>query len=325
MSVLDDLVDLLFEKPRGAIVVCNIIDCLDEALVDTPFLRAFIGAAEAAFNQEKPKTTINVVGMLAKVARGELPVSVSGAPSIARNFLCRCSIAAAPLYDTCSCVLEVGRFKEDLVSDARVNERHGFFLSNPDPADPELRRAIESLNGRDDIFRTDAELGGGPVPLFWVCPTERLSPRTAAHRTGDEARDALGMIQHGSGVALIEIRSPANKLVSVKWARPTFADAGIHSRFRTVNDDRTNPSISGWGFTVDLARFAAGAPVLDGLPERVVEPLEFNRDLEAQFSFVGGTTLTRGLTAAKDDDEAFAQRVLRRRTVADLRNRLTAL
>lgn len=158
-----------------------------------------------------------------------------------------------------------------------------------------------------------------------MCPTDTLSLRIAKHLTGDGARDALGLIDRCTGVALIEIRFPANKLVSVKWARPTFADAGTHRRFRTINDDNTSPSISGWGCTVDLGRFAAGDPVLDGLPERVVEPLAFDRDLEAEFSFVGGTTSTRGLTAAKDDDEAFARRVLRRRTVADLRNRLTAL
>jgi hypothetical protein len=263
--------------------------------------------------------------MLAKVARGELPVAASGTPSIARSFLCGCTMAAAPLYDTCSYVLDAGRFKEHLVSDARVNDGHGFFLSNPDPADPELKRAIDSLNGRDDIFKPNAKLGGGKFPLFWVCSTDTLSIKIAKHLTGDGARDTLGLIHHGIGVALIEIRFPANKLVSVKWARPTYADAGIHSRFRTVNDDKTNPSISGWGCTVDLGRFAAGDPVLDGLPERVVEPLAFDRDLEAEFSFVGGTTLTRGLTAAKDDDETFAQRVLRRRTVADLRNQLTAL
>ncbi|MGQ0593667.1 MAG: hypothetical protein ACT4QB_13765 [Gammaproteobacteria bacterium] len=322
---MDDLLDLLFQEPLGAVVVCNIVDCLDEALVDAPFVRAFIGAAEAAFDQEKPKTTMNVVGMLAKVARGELPVSVSGAPSIARSFLCGCTVAAAPVYDTCSCVFDVGTFKQYLVSDARVNEGHGFFLSNPDPADPELKRAIDSLNGRDDIFKHKAQLGGGEFPLFWVCPADTLSIRIAKHLTGDGARDTLGLIHHGTGVALIEIRFPANKLVSVKWARPTYADAGTHSRFRTVNDDKTNPSISGWGFTVDLGRFVAGDLVLDGLPERVVEPLAFDRDLEAEFSFVAGTTTTRGLTAAKDDDEAFAQRVLRKRTVADLRNRLTVL
>lgn len=323
--MLYDLLDLLFQKPLGAVVVCNIVDCLDEALVDAPFVRAFIGAAEAAFDQEKPKTTINVIGMLAKVARGRLPVSVSGAPSIGRSFLCGCTVPAASLNDTCSCVLDVGKFKENLVSDARVNEGHGFFLSNPDPADPELERAIESLNGRDNIFKPDAKLGGGEVQLFWVCPTDTLSLRIAKHLTGDEARDALGLIDHRTGVALIEIRFPANKLVSVKWARPTFADAGTHRRFRPINDGKTSPSTSGWGCTVDLGRFAAGDPVLDGLPERVVEPLAFDRELEAEFSFVGGTTSTRGLTAAKDDDEAFAQRVLGRRTVTDLRNRLTAL
>jgi hypothetical protein len=58
---------------------------VEEALVDAPFVHAFLDAAEAAFDQEKPKTTVNLVGMLAKVARGELPVAASGTPSIARS------------------------------------------------------------------------------------------------------------------------------------------------------------------------------------------------------------------------------------------------
>ncbi len=235
MSALDDVLDLLFQEPRGATVVCNIVDCLDEALIDAPFVCAFLDAAEAAFSQERPKTTMNLVGMLAKVARGELPVSLAGTSPIARSFLCGCTIAAAPLCDTYSCVLDVGKFKEHLVSDARVNDGHGAFLANPDPVDPELKRAIGSLNGREDIFKPKANLGGGEFPLFWVCPTDTLNIRIAKHLTGDGARDTLGLIHHGTGVALIEVRFHHNKLVSIKWARPTYADAGIHSRFRTVN------------------------------------------------------------------------------------------
>lgn len=159
VSALDDVLNLLFQEPFGVIVGCSVVDCLDEALVDTPFVRDFLGAAEAAFNQEQPKTTTYLVGMLAKVARGELPVAALGTSSIARSFLCGCTVAAAPKYDTCSCVLAVGMFKRYLVSDANVNDGHAFFLSNPDPADPELERAIESLNGRDNIFKPDAKLG----------------------------------------------------------------------------------------------------------------------------------------------------------------------
>lgn len=184
VSALDDVLNFLFQEPIGAIVGCNIVDCLDEALVDAAFVRAFLDAAEAAFDQEKPKTTTHLVGMLAKVARGGLPVAVSGTSSIARNFLCGCATAAATTYETCSCVLDVGMFKRCLVSDANVNDGHAFFLSNPDPADPELERAIESLNGRDNIFKPDAKLGGGEVPLFWVCPTDTLSVRIAKHLTG---------------------------------------------------------------------------------------------------------------------------------------------
>ena len=80
MSALDDVFDISFQEPRGATVVCNIVDCLDEALIDAPFVCAFLDAAEAAFSQERPKTTMNLVGMLAKVARGELPVSLAGPP-----------------------------------------------------------------------------------------------------------------------------------------------------------------------------------------------------------------------------------------------------
>lgn len=326
MGALNNVLGLLSQDPQGAIVVSNIVDCLDEALVDGPFVRAFLDAASAAFDQDKPNTTIQIVGMLAKVARGELPVAASSSTSsIARSFLFGCGVAAVPKYDTCSCVLDVGMFKQYLVSDAKVNDGHGFFLSNPDPADPELKRAIDALNGRDDIFKPSANLGGGNVPLFWVCPTNALSLSIVKHPTGDGVRDTLGLIHHGAGVALIEIRFPANKLLSVRWARPTFADAGVNSRFRTVTDIKPSPTAPDWGCTVDLGRFAAGEQVLDGLPERVVEPLAFDRDLEAQFAFVGGTTVTRGLDAACDDDQAFAIRVTRGRSAADLRNRLAAL
>jgi hypothetical protein len=318
------LLDLLFQEPIGVIAACNIVDCLDECLIDTPFVRDFLDAAKAAFVRENPKSTKQLVGMLAKVTRGELAVTASGYPSIARSFLCGCAAPATTTYAAYSHVLDVGTFKRYLVSDANLDFGHASFLSNPDPADPELERTIASLNGRDDIFRPDAKLGGGPVPLFWVCPTDRLSIRIAAHRTGDGARDALGLIDYLTAVALIEIRFPAKKIVSVKWARPTYADAGAHSRFRIVNDDKAGVNLSDWGCTVDLGRFAASELVLDGLPERVVKPLAFARDLEAKFSFVGGTASARGLTAT-DDDGAFAQRLLRGRSTSDLRDRLMAL
>jgi hypothetical protein len=55
MSAMNDVLDLLVQEPIGAIVVCNIVDCLEEALVDAPFVRAFLDAAEAALSIKRSR------------------------------------------------------------------------------------------------------------------------------------------------------------------------------------------------------------------------------------------------------------------------------
>lgn len=189
---------------------------------------------------------------------------------------------------------------------------HASVGSNPDPTDPALKDAIDRLNGRTDIYRPNARLGGNPYrPLFWIVPTKLLSTErqnNSLENLGNAVRDRLGLIHYEENIILVEIRIPGNRLQRRRHARPTIADAGSHRRFRIYPDASHSRRRSGWGWTIHLGRFARGNTIIDGAPERVVEPTDFNARLGAKLEFAGVTKTTRG-SMENDDDAASANRV----------------
>lgn len=318
------MIGLLCSEPLGQIVGSNIVDARANNLVDDGMLKAFLENCVLSYTEDRVKTTEELVAQFIKTARGLLPQD----PKTRRcfSFMCTKRTRAMATWREFSTVTELGTFKKHLVSDSAV-KGHASFLTNPDPADPMLAVAIATLNGRPGIYQRGARLGGGKNAMFWIAPArklEELRARLTPQDLGDAVRDLLGLVHYEADRVLVEIRFPNEKVTSRRHARPTFADAGEHRRFRTLPDGAEARRRPGWGHTVDLKRLFRGDAVIDGIPERVVAPLEFDDSLNPRFEFAGASRTTRGSTS-DDNDAAFASRILGSRTVANLEAELLAV
>ena len=302
------MIDLLLKEPIGRIVACNIFAALEENLIKRELLKTFLENCLQAFTEVTVLTTEDLIGQFEDVARGDRPISNR------RQFLFACTKRTTAMTEDSefSTVMEIGTLNGYLISDSALADGHASFVSNPDPTDPMLRDAIDLLNGRTDIYRSNAYLGGNPNrPLFWITPSEMLLAErrdNSLENLGDAIRDLLGLIRYEDSIPLVELRIPGNRLRCQKHARPTFADAGTHRRFRIRPDTSRARQRSGWGCTVHLRLFANGNTNINGASERVVDPAALNADLDVEFEFAGFTETTRGNTI-EDDDAAFAERV----------------
>ena len=196
------------------------------------------------------------------------------------------------------------------------------------PNAPDLVRRLRRLSNVERQFSLAAgrnigrdQVWGTPMVRFGDEIESRLDDEQA-----DRARDVLGLVHRSRDDLLIALRIPGDVVGAVRSARPSFADAGIHSRFRwRVGPARLRGS---WGFTIDLNQFWNGSPDVNGLGERVFEPIS-----GLAFGAVGGKVefrplgilgLPRGDHAGVRDVE-FAALLSRGRSDGDIVKRLTRL
>ncbi|MBF0336851.1 MAG: hypothetical protein HQL05_03385 [Nitrospirae bacterium] len=306
----NDMVDLLLNEPVGVIMACNIVKSSHEKLIKNNELKEFMGNALDAFIEDRVKTTAELVAQLSDVASGMRPIGGKR-----RQFYFACGKRVGNMSKgKFSTILSVSTLKKRLVLDPDLDIAHKAFVSNHDPLDPALEDAIGKLNGRPSIYRPNAKLGGSPNrPLFWITPSDNISKKRLRYRTytalGNTIRDLLGLIHYKKGVPLVEIRIHGSKLQSLRHARPTFADAGGHRRFKIYTSSGRAKKKPAWGWTVDLHPFHLSGFSVDGAEERVVESACLGANLETEFQFCGFTDTTRGNTA-KDNDAEFADRLL---------------
>jgi hypothetical protein len=301
------MVDLLLKEPVGQIVAFNILASREKNLLSEKLLKNFLSYSLAAFTENKIANTEDLISQFEDVARGKRPINGSK-----KFFLFTCKRHAPSVTETStvSNVIELGTLKRNILKDSITVSGHGALLSNPDPTDPAIEYAINELNTISDKYRFGAKLGGNPKrPLFWITPSikkERLVAISA--KCADRVRDRLGLIHYENNNALVEIQIPGNVILGHESARPTFIEAVSHSRFRVSPDTIKAKKRSAWGWTVDLAKFADQLPQIDGLPERVVKPIDCNEDIGLKFRPIGCTTSSRG-NGLQDNDVAFVKRL----------------
>jgi hypothetical protein len=152
---------------------------------------------------------------------------------------------------------------------------------------------------------------GRPDGVLWLTPAEGVGPLLAGDRAADDARDRLGLMSYAAvSHALVALHVPGWALGAGEQGRPTFADAGGHTRFKCRADRAANRRRSAWGCTADLARLALEERSLDGLPERVAYPVPAQRLATLDVTPLGPTTQDRSPTAR--DHERFADRLCAR-------------
>ena len=69
------MIDLLLSEPIGRIVVCNIIAALEENVIESDTLKAFLGNCIQAFTEDEVTTTKELVVQFEDVARGDRPIT----------------------------------------------------------------------------------------------------------------------------------------------------------------------------------------------------------------------------------------------------------
>jgi hypothetical protein len=308
------MLTLLCTDPLGIILLCNIVDGLMDDSISGAYVGHLLIACRRRYCADRSMTATDLVDVIDKTT------SAASGPAGAATCLLACR---PPLADPCrdvdvGTVMEFGKLSACFLRPSAAISGHGGALAHPDPGDPDLWDAIANLSGRADVFEDTARLGGGPRPLFWLTPAALLpTGGPACPELAESVRDQLGLIHFVTGHILIALGLAGAALRGVTSARPTFLDAGAHRRFRHRPDAPPGPCGQGWGMTAHLGGVLHSAANVDGLPERVSEPIAIKDAGYVGVRPLGEVRTNRGLEVT-DDDRAFADRLLRGRTSDEL-------
>ncbi|MCI0623351.1 MAG: hypothetical protein L0387_17115 [Acidobacteria bacterium] len=329
-------VDRVLAYPQGQIVLCNVLDGLDQGLYDGHFVRQVLDWWRALF-LERVKT-VHKGRISPRWEQEELMTSL--------DF---CVSSNAPDF-------RPGMLKPDFLSacvrKANMNVKSNEFV-NVTSASSFIRhlldeRARRKLVGTGRVGVTSAARGkavanfmsrgkhtvllrvgatvGRPGRVLWLTPVKNIEA-DLVNGAADRVRDRLGLINYNDlGVALLALRLPGTVIASTVNGRPTFADAGSNARFKTRADTTANRRRSAWGHTADLDKFARSMRVIDGLPERISRPLISDDVRTLPVAPLGRISVVRGTTSGSDDHDTFAKRLSTRHGgVNVIRTRMLAI
>ena len=176
-------------------------------------------------------------------------------------------------------------------------------------------------------FNPSESLGLGQS-VVWFTRRDAITRATATLRGSDRTqavRNKLGLVHHRVGKTLAALHFPPATLSGVVSARPTFADAASHRRFKTWPDRAGARRRRHWGTTVDLEALDAAAASVDGWPERVTKEINGAVLSQGRFEFelLGSVPAPPGMSKAADT--AFATRLAEGRTMAQIAQKLKDL
>lgn len=319
-------------KPNhfGQLFLTNLLDCLEtpagqnEPLVPKDKARDFLRDCLTKFQAGAgPETAIDEV---AKALRNDDPLQF--------RYLRLCKQPEFKTGALLSNVVTYKSFVRHHCTDepSHMQERVPPTVPPTAPSDfDEVKDTILKITRRPDWFRAEATLGVSlPAPInCWInvddfTDAERPDDYDGKETPADRARDALGLINHEPGTRLIRYTFSARNCSTVDVARPTFADGGNLRFLVTHTCDRSRKmAAEGWGCAVDLARI--GKPQLQpssGRPERVTAPLKLHALADLTVEYLDITKLSRGQSLGTDDDQAFLEIALRKRTPEWIQERI---
>lgn len=315
----------LCDRPRGLVVICNVLSGLNERLFDRHFVRqvfewwhgyllhqlqAFKGPFPLTPEQFE-KEALDALNVLLFAPKD--PSFRSG--SLKPDFLLACvhKPSADPLPGCYCSVMDVQGLIYHLMSPAdrrRLGAGRGVLIGGV-PGIAEFEAFF--LAGETTITLRPGSTLGKPHAVFWVTPTSGLRRNINGATVADRLRDVLGLVHFGEDQALAAIYLPTATIAPGESARPTFADAGGHRRFRARADRSDHRRQVTWGYAICLLRLASGKRQIDGRRERVSRPIPASRVGRARVLPLGQTVVTRGDdgSGAVDDDKSFAERLAR--------------
>jgi hypothetical protein len=324
---MNRFVDQLLADYRGQIIVCNIIDGLDENLYDENFIRNLLDWWKDLYLLQ---TSPSYSAMLLT-----LPILVfENVPNGFRvgmtkpNFRLICCRPIRLINDETklTTVVSASTFRR-IINKKDLDRLHSQGVEFPShgslPWNEEAINSLMKLPQTHRHIRLDAGETIGRYLLWYTMKKDFEVVLSVVVDSADQSRDSLGLVQYKEGEILIALYFSGKALKNISSGRPTFSDAGTHTRFKTCADTSINRRRNTWGHTTNLRHFASGKQNLDGLPERIADPID-EKALENEkigFTPLGRVKVSRGDTIY-DDNACFAKRLLKNRSVDILKHKI---
>ena len=321
------VIERLLQSAGGQIVVCNIVAGIENRLIDPRWateVLAWMGTLGAHESYTDPARFVQALDRL----RMHLHSPAAALPDIRLGGI----DAPAPFEVEVSCILPAFVVGNMMLSrDQRRGARGG--LADPISIDFGTRAAVEEWQSKPAharMFQFDpAARLGHEHSVVWFTRRDALDDALASDDTrsrAQRARDLLGLVHYQQGDMLAAMHFPPLTLSECASARPTFADAGSHVRFKTWPDSQAARNQRSWGRTVDLHALGTSRSSVDGCPERTTKSIDgtaFSNDAMFELELLGAVEASSGQGDSTDVD--FARKLLNGRTVTELGETLKAL
>ena len=324
----NQVIDNLMRCAAGQIVACNVLAGVEHRLVDPAWVKetlAWMGRLGAHADYATPE---KLVDALRDLRGGKVSEDVDiqdGPPDIRLR-----GEVPRPFQVDVTCVVPRHVLDRILWPEDRLRLRREGLEPQSSEAGFLAASAISEWRSKPASARTarfDPTKSLGR-PVAWFTRRDAFAQSTAGLNANDctrNVRDKLGLIHHKAGTMLAALHFPRDALSGIPSARPTFADAADHRRFKTWPDGAAARKRRRWGTTVDLQALNANATSVDGWPERVTKEIGGAALGEGRFEFelLGCVPALQGTVPATD--AAFATRLAGGRSTADIAQQLKAL
>ena len=328
----DQVIDRLLQCTAGQIVACNIIAGIENQLIDRRWaseVLALMGALGALNEYAEP---MQFVRALDDLKTRTYPTNVS-LPTEQPDIRMHGAAEPMPFEVEVSCVLPAWVLGKVISSEDKQRLAREGLAMPTSSTDFLADSTIDEWRNRPRSARTarldPASSLGRQHSVVWFTRRDVLAEALAAEDVIDHAqrtRDLLGLVHHQKGAMLSVLHFPPRTMSACLSGRPTFADAGSHTRFKTWPDGTTARRLHDWGNTVDLRTLDAAATSVDGCPERVTKTFEGRSLSDAgvfEFDLLGAVQTPLGRSDAADT--AFADRLMNGLTASDISAKLKAL
>ena len=327
----EQVIGRLLESAGGQIIACNVVAGIQNGLVDPAWaadVLAWMGTLASHEHHADPKRFLRALDDL-KMRRHP---TASLPPDLPDIRLCGVD-APVPFEVEVSCILPAWMLRMLIFGEDKQRLRREGLALPRSPADHLAPAVAEEWRSKPAHVRTvrvnRASTVGRHHSVVWFTRRTALADALAAVAPSARAqrtRDLLGLVQHQEGAMLAAMHFQPPTLSACPSARPTFADAGCHTRFKAWPDDEAARQERRWGWTVDLDALSASAMSVDGCPERIAKSIDgdsLSDGAAFEFELLG----TVQAPAAQGDaaDAPFARRLLNGRTVPELGAELKTL
>ena len=325
------MIDSLLQCTAGQIVACNVLAGVEHRLIDRAWAKNTLAWMGRLGTHADYGTPDKLVRALQDLRDGRVAPSVAARYRLPEVRL-RDDAAPRPFPVEVSCVVPAHRLAGIVSHEDRLRlAREGLAL----PLTAAEFSANSTVNewrskpARERTVRLDPRGSlGRRRSVVWFTRREvfaKTSAGASANDRTEEVRDKLGLIHHRAGTMLAALHFPRVTLAGIASARPTFADAAHHRRFKTWPDGVGARRRRHWGTTVDLQALDADATSVDGWAERVTKEIDGAALGEGRFEFelLGPVPAPRDTGGAAD--AAFAARLAGGRTTAEVAQELKSL